>query len=94
MIYPATIDHWNGSIPSVLTMDVSVDGCQVTLPEFCHPGEVVFLNLKVDLQNSLRVSAVVTRCHELHGAGRYTAGLQFRRPHRPLMDHVKLQMGI
>jgi PilZ domain-containing protein len=92
MIYPGTIDHWNGTIPSVLTMDVSYDGCQVTLPEYCHPGEVVFLDIQVELDQSVRARAVITRCEELHGVGRYTAGLEFHRPNRSLMAHVKRQM--
>ena len=94
MVYPCTIDHWNGTIPSVLTMDGSYDGCQVTLPEFCHPGEVVYLNLNVEPDQTVRTRAVVTRCGELHGAGRYTAGLKFHRPHHRLMGHVKRQMGL
>ena len=40
MIFPATMDHWNGSLPDVLTMDVSVNGCQVTLPEGRNPKKM------------------------------------------------------
>lgn len=91
MIFPATMDHWNGSLPDVLTMDVSVNGCQVTLPEYCYPGEVVFLNLQLRSQGSLQIRSVVTRCEEFHGLGRYNAGLRFFQPHHPLMDYVKSQ---